>query len=76
MGSRGKIKEGRNAPCRCGSGKKYKNCHGKNVAKGGSPVLKTAPHEPDKIPTLLKMELDFAKKLAVEERMKERLTWV
>lgn len=22
---------GRNAPCPCGSGKKYKNCHGKNM---------------------------------------------
>lgn len=25
-------KIGRNDPCPCGSGKKYKNCHGKNVA--------------------------------------------
>jgi hypothetical protein len=25
------IKLGRNAPCPCGSGKKYKHCHGKNV---------------------------------------------
>ena len=24
-------KVGRNDPCPCGSGKKYKNCHGKNV---------------------------------------------
>ena len=24
-------KIGRNDPCPCGSGKKYKNCHGKNV---------------------------------------------
>jgi len=23
-------KVGRNAPCPCGSGKKYKQCHGKN----------------------------------------------
>ncbi|RXJ05383.1 hypothetical protein ERJ73_20055, partial [Deinococcus metallilatus] len=22
---------GRNDPCPCGSGKKYKNCHGKNA---------------------------------------------
>ena len=27
----GKEKIGRNDPCPCGSGKKYKNCHGKNV---------------------------------------------
>ncbi len=26
----GNLKLGRNAPCFCGSGKKYKNCHGKN----------------------------------------------
>ena len=26
-------KVGRNDPCPCGSGKKYKNCHGKNVAE-------------------------------------------
>lgn len=26
----GKTKVGRNDPCPCGSGKKYKNCHGKN----------------------------------------------
>ncbi len=26
---REKPKVGRNAPCPCGSGKKYKNCHGK-----------------------------------------------
>ena len=25
-------KVGRNDPCPCGSGKKYKNCHGRNVA--------------------------------------------
>lgn len=25
-----KIDIGRNDPCPCGSGKKYKNCHGKN----------------------------------------------
>ncbi|MCL6097303.1 MAG: SEC-C metal-binding domain-containing protein, partial [Bacteroidetes bacterium] len=25
------AKVGRNDPCPCGSGKKYKNCHGKNV---------------------------------------------
>jgi preprotein translocase subunit SecA len=24
-------KVGRNDPCPCGSGKKYKNCHGKNA---------------------------------------------
>ncbi|MDE6855797.1 MAG: SEC-C domain-containing protein, partial [Muribaculaceae bacterium] len=24
-------KIGRNDPCPCGSGKKYKNCHGKNL---------------------------------------------
>jgi preprotein translocase subunit SecA len=24
-------KVGRNDPCPCGSGKKYKNCHGKNI---------------------------------------------
>ena len=26
-------KVGRNQPCPCGSGKKYKNCHGKVAAK-------------------------------------------
>jgi preprotein translocase subunit SecA len=26
-----KDSAGRNAPCPCGSGKKYKNCHGKNI---------------------------------------------
>ena len=26
----GNVKVSRNAPCFCGSGKKYKNCHGKN----------------------------------------------
>lgn len=25
-----KVNVGRNDPCPCGSGKKYKNCHGKN----------------------------------------------
>jgi uncharacterized protein YecA (UPF0149 family) len=25
----GEVKTGRNDPCPCGSGKKYKNCHGK-----------------------------------------------
>jgi preprotein translocase subunit SecA len=25
------VKVGRNDPCPCGSGKKYKNCHGKTV---------------------------------------------
>jgi preprotein translocase subunit SecA len=25
----GAVKVGRNEPCPCGSGKKYKNCHGK-----------------------------------------------
>jgi preprotein translocase subunit SecA len=25
------TKVGRNAPCPCGSGKKYKKCHGKNI---------------------------------------------
>ena len=28
---RKKEKIGRNDPCPCGSGKKYKNCHGRNV---------------------------------------------
>ena len=28
--SRSEKKVGRNDPCPCGSGKKYKNCHGKN----------------------------------------------
>ena len=27
----GKEKVGRNDPCPCGSGKKFKNCHGKNI---------------------------------------------
>ncbi|MDA3952889.1 MAG: preprotein translocase subunit SecA [Bacteroidales bacterium] len=27
-------KVGRNDPCPCGSGKKYKNCHGKNISEG------------------------------------------
>jgi preprotein translocase subunit SecA len=27
-------KVGRNDPCPCGSGKKYKNCHGKKVSVG------------------------------------------
>jgi preprotein translocase subunit SecA len=27
----GKEKVGRNDPCPCGSGKKYKNCHGRNI---------------------------------------------
>lgn len=26
-------KVGRNEPCPCGSGKKYKNCHGKNAGE-------------------------------------------
>ena len=26
-------KVGRNDPCPCGSGKKYKNCHGRNVSE-------------------------------------------
>jgi preprotein translocase subunit SecA len=25
------VKLGRNDPCHCGSGKKYKQCHGKNA---------------------------------------------
>ncbi len=25
----------RNSPCPCGSGKKYKKCHGENATKGG-----------------------------------------
>jgi len=25
------VKIGRNDPCHCGSGKKYKQCHGKNA---------------------------------------------
>ncbi len=25
------VKIGRNDPCHCGSGKKYKHCHGKNA---------------------------------------------
>ena len=29
---RKKAKVGRNDPCPCGSGKKYKNCHGRNLA--------------------------------------------
>ena len=28
--ARSEKKVGRNDPCPCGSGKKYKNCHGKN----------------------------------------------
>ncbi|MGE5057607.1 MAG: SEC-C metal-binding domain-containing protein [Acidobacteriota bacterium] len=28
MGSRAQEKVGRNHPCPCGSGKKYKKCHG------------------------------------------------
>lgn len=31
---------GRNEPCRCGSGLKYKKCCGKGVPKGGSPYEK------------------------------------
>src|SRR5262249_22614950 len=33
---------GRNDPCPCGSGKKYKKCHGSQ--DGGGPVQKQAPH--------------------------------
>lgn len=76
MGNRGKQeKEGRNVLCRCGSGKKSKNCHGKNGAKGGCPIFKTPPREPDVTPLPLEREAEFARKLAAEERMKERLTW-
>jgi preprotein translocase subunit SecA len=28
----GEKKVGRNDPCPCGSGKKYKKCHGRNVS--------------------------------------------
>ena len=76
MSNRGKQeKEGRNAPCRCGSGKKYKNCHGKNGMKGGSPIFKTPMREPDAIRYPLRREVELAEILAAEERMKERLTW-
>jgi len=30
-GQAGKKEVGRNDPCPCGSGKKYKKCHGKNA---------------------------------------------
>jgi hypothetical protein len=33
---RERPKVGRNDPCPCGSGKKYKKCHGKDEEGGGS----------------------------------------
>ena len=33
---RDKTKVGRNDPCPCGSGKKYKKCHGKDEAESAS----------------------------------------
>jgi uncharacterized protein YecA (UPF0149 family) len=32
QGGRGSQEPGRNDPCWCGSGKKYKNCHGESAA--------------------------------------------
>jgi preprotein translocase subunit SecA len=29
LAPQGQVKVGRNEPCHCGSGKKFKNCHGK-----------------------------------------------
>jgi preprotein translocase subunit SecA len=39
---RGEAKIGRNDPCHCGSGKKYKKCHGSQ--EGAGPAAKAAPH--------------------------------
>lgn len=38
---------GRNEPCPCNSGKKYKRCHGKSVTKGGKFAAKPSM---DKLP--------------------------
>lgn len=46
MTQRGKKKIGRNAPCPCGSGTKYKKCHGRLSAK---PI----PPSPEKIQAIL-----------------------
>lgn len=35
----------RNAPCYCGSGIKYKKCHGRNEVKGGVPVRVQLTHD-------------------------------
>ncbi len=37
------IEVGRNDPCWCGSGKKYKHCHAKSDAKSGVPAAKSSP---------------------------------
>ncbi|CAG0975739.1 partial Protein translocase subunit SecA, partial [Gammaproteobacteria bacterium] len=46
MSSKPERKPGRNDPCWCGSGKKYKNCHlrqDEDVARASAPVATTPP---------------------------------
>jgi preprotein translocase subunit SecA len=45
---RDKPKVGRNDPCWCGSGKKYKNCHMKTDGAAGPGDATTAPAEEEK----------------------------
>ncbi len=41
----------RNERCPCGSGLKYKKCHGKNAIKGGSPMATLIPIRDSTEPT-------------------------
>ncbi|MBI5031242.1 MAG: SEC-C domain-containing protein [Chloroflexi bacterium] len=46
MSSKPELKPGRNEPCWCGSGKKYKNCHlrqDEDEARASVPILPTPP---------------------------------
>ena len=42
------MKPGRNDPCPCGSGKKYKYCCGRHEASGAFPGIDLDPLDPDK----------------------------
>jgi hypothetical protein len=54
-------KPGRNDPCPCGSGKKYKKCHGATESAGGDAIGVTAndPGKPKVGPRSVAIKLEL-----------------
>jgi SEC-C motif len=64
-----KHKLGRNKPCHCGSGKKFKKCHGAHSSSAMNGSFFSAPSQPSQVPPQV---VDKAQRYLVEHQQREQ----
>src|SRR5436309_10734565 len=72
-----RSKPGRNDPCPCGSGRKFKKCHGASGAKGMR-TTKTKPAEPPRtwLPFRKLKEIEAQRRLEIEELFRHEFAFI